>query len=177
MAVTREARAPQPRPIVRASAKCRGNTHKIRPTRRNTEGFVVARRAPFLGVRRVPLAGRNGLLATFRPPRPAVWARFKTMNSVHLFSIFERHASLLMMRRIYNLQPYLAAHRLPPPEPFGELRPAPSGLGSVDRDRERLSLAYEDNQTLASGHAGVDQVPLKHGVVLRRDRDHHRWVF
>jgi len=116
MAVTREARAPQPRPIVRASAKCRGNTHKIRPTRRNTEGFVVARRAPFLGVRRVPLAGRNGLLATFRPPRPAVWARFKTMNSVHLFSIFERHASLLMMRRIYNLQPYLAAHRLPPPE-------------------------------------------------------------
>jgi len=49
----RETRTPQTRPVASARAACRGDTHTIRPTRRNTEGLIAALRcAPPVGRRR-----------------------------------------------------------------------------------------------------------------------------
>jgi hypothetical protein len=45
MPPNRAARAPQATPVVSASMACSGGTQTIRPIRRNTEGFVIARPA------------------------------------------------------------------------------------------------------------------------------------
>src|ERR1044071_5181849 len=40
-------------------------------------------------------------------------------------------------------------------------------------DRDGLLLADQHDQPLASGHAGVQQVPLQHDVVLGQHGDHN----
>src|SRR6267143_517446 len=52
MPPNRAARAPQATPVVSASTVCSGGTQTIRPIRRNTEGFVIARRARLVRRRR-----------------------------------------------------------------------------------------------------------------------------
>ena len=52
-----------------------------------------------------------------------------------------------------------------------------SRSASFDRNCQRLPLSDEDDEALASRHAGLDQVLLQHRVVLSRQRDHHGWVF
>src|SRR5262249_38098133 len=62
-------------------------------------------------------------------------------------------------------------------EPFVQLRPpAPSG-GAAHGDRYRLSLSDQNDQTPAAREAGVEQVSLQHGIVLRQHRNHDRRVF
>ena len=49
-------------------------------------------------------------------------------------------------------------------------------LPSPDGNSERLPLADEKDEPLSSGYARVDQIARQHGVVVGRDRDHHRRV-
>jgi hypothetical protein len=46
-----------------------------------------------------------------------------------------------------------------------------------DRNGDGLLLADQHHEFLASGDAGVDQIPLQHGVVLGHDGNEHRCVF
>ena len=64
----RETRTPQTRPVVRARAAWRGDTHTIRLTRRNTEGLVAAPRCAPPVRRRRPgeAATPDALLARVR---------------------------------------------------------------------------------------------------------------
>jgi hypothetical protein len=47
----------------------------------------------------------------------------------------------------------------------------------MDRDGDGLFLADQHDEPLASGDAGIEQVPLQHGIVLGHDGNDHRWVF
>jgi hypothetical protein len=62
-------------------------------------------------------------------------------------------------------------------QPLPQLRPSPPRSASLDRDSERLSLPDEHHQALAARHSRVNQIPLQHRVVLRRQRDDHSRVF
>src|SRR5271156_471179 len=57
-------------------------------------------------------------------------------------------------------------------QPLSQLGPSPSCLCPLDRDRQRLALPDQDDQTLASRYSRVDQVPLQHRVMLHGQRDH-----
>ena len=48
---------------------------------------------------------------------------------------------------------------------------------AVGRDGDGFLLADQNDQPLAARDAGIEQITLQHGVVLRHDRGHHRWVF
>jgi hypothetical protein len=56
-------------------------------------------------------------------------------------------------------------------QPFVQLRPPAPSRHVAHSDRYRLLLADQHDQSLSSGHPGVEQVPLQHGVVLRQNRD------
>src|SRR5580704_3183093 len=62
-------------------------------------------------------------------------------------------------------------------QPFLQLRPAPSARHVAYSNGNRLALADEDNQSLSTGYAGIEQIALQHGVVLGQDRDNDRWIF
>src|SRR5208282_1812363 len=64
----------------------------------------------------------------------------------------------------------------PPDQPLPQLRPPPPCPRSLDGDRQCLSLSDEHHQPLAARHAGVDQVPLQHRVMLGAERNHDGWV-
>ena len=61
-------------------------------------------------------------------------------------------------------------------EPLPELGPPPSPGDVLHGDRHRSLLADEHHQPLAARHAGVEEVPLQHGVVLGHERDDHAWI-
>ena len=56
-------------------------------------------------------------------------------------------------------------------EQFSELGPAAATLNAADRDADRFSLADEHDEPLAARQPRIEQIALKHGVVLRHDRD------
>jgi hypothetical protein len=58
-----------------------------------------------------------------------------------------------------------------------DLRPAPTPRHIAYSYGDRLPLTSEHYQTLSARHAGVEQIPLRHRVVLRHDRYDDRWVF
>src|SRR5271165_86889 len=62
-------------------------------------------------------------------------------------------------------------------KPLPQFRPPPPSPRSLDSDRQRLPLPDEHHQALPARHARIDQVPLQHWVVLRRQRDDHSRVF
>ena len=51
-------------------------------------------------------------------------------------------------------------------QPLAELRPPPPARDVAHRDGDGLLLPDQHDQPLAAGDAGVEQVPLQHGVVL-----------
>jgi hypothetical protein len=51
-------------------------------------------------------------------------------------------------------------------QPVPELGPSPACVRASSSNRQRLALSNDDYQALAARHAGVQQVTLKHGVVL-----------
>src|SRR5205823_7414001 len=61
-------------------------------------------------------------------------------------------------------------------QPLPQLRPPPSGLSAFHRDRQGLSLSNQHDETLPASHAGVEQLPLQHRVMLHHYRDDHRRV-
>lgn len=62
-------------------------------------------------------------------------------------------------------------------QPFTQLRPASPTRDVAHRDGDGLLLPNQNDKPLAAGDAGVEQIALQHGVVLRHDRNHHGWVF
>src|SRR4051794_24771199 len=62
-------------------------------------------------------------------------------------------------------------------KPLAQFCPTWFHLSALDRDPERLPLPNENDETLASGHARVDEVPGEHCVMLGRDRNHHCRIF
>ena len=51
--------------------------------------------------------------------------------------------------------------------------PAPACALVADGNRQRLPLADQHDQALATRHTGVEQVACQHHVVLRHQRNHH----
>ena len=76
-----------------------------------------------------------------------------------------RHSELARLREYAGTQPLIK---------FG---PPPSAGDVTNRDGDCLFLSNQHDQPLAAGDAGVEKVPLQHGVVLRHDGNHHSWVF
>jgi len=62
-------------------------------------------------------------------------------------------------------------------QPFVQFRPSPPPRDVAYSNRDRLLLANQHDQSLPSGHAGVEQVPLQHRVVLGQNRDYDGRVF
>jgi hypothetical protein len=60
---------------------------------------------------------------------------------------------------------------------FCQLRPSPPARHVTHRNGDRLLLSNQHDQLLASGDAGVEKIPLQHGVVLREHRDYIRRCF
>src|SRR5712692_3442393 len=73
--------------------------------------------------------------------------------------------------------PYHGKHGRLAPKPLPQLRPPPPRSASLDRNSERLPLPDQDDEALAACHPRVDQVPLQHRVVLRRQRNYDGRVF
>jgi hypothetical protein len=57
-------------------------------------------------------------------------------------------------------------------KPLPQLRPSPPLPRAPDRDRQRLALPDENDEALAARHPRVNQVPLKHRVMLGDEGDH-----
>ena len=66
---------------------------------------------------------------------------------------------------------------LPGSQPLGQFRPPTPARDVAHRDGDGLFLADQYNQPLPTCDAGVEKVPLQHGVVLRHDRDDYGGVF
>ena len=64
----------------------------------------------------------------------------------------------------------------PRPQPLVQLRPAPPAGDVANGDGDRLLLTDQDHEAFAAGDAGVEKIPLQHGVVLGHDRDNHSRV-
>src|SRR6516225_4959651 len=62
-------------------------------------------------------------------------------------------------------------------QPLPQLRPSPPRSASLDCNSKRLPLSDEDYEALASRHPRIDQIPLQHRVVLRRQWDDHGRIF
>src|ERR1700720_4396273 len=62
-------------------------------------------------------------------------------------------------------------------QPFVQFRPSPPPRDVAYSNRDCLLLADQHDQSLPSGHAGVEQVPLQHRVVLGQNRDYDGRVF
>ena len=62
-------------------------------------------------------------------------------------------------------------------KPLIQLGPAPLPRDILHGDGDGLTLADNHHQTLAAGDPGIEQVALKHGVVLRQDRDDDGGIF
>ena len=62
-------------------------------------------------------------------------------------------------------------------QPFPQFRPASSARDILDGDRHGLLLAEQDDEPLAAGDAGLEQVALQHHIVLRRDRNDDSGIF
>ena len=62
-------------------------------------------------------------------------------------------------------------------QPLRQLRPPPPARGVTHRDGDRLLLSDKNDQPLASGDAGVEKIPLQHGVMLGKHRDYHCGIF
>ena len=58
-----------------------------------------------------------------------------------------------------------------------ELGPSPAAGGVADGDRGGFSLPHNDDKTLATGEARIEEIALEHGVMLRYERQHHRRIF
>jgi len=56
-------------------------------------------------------------------------------------------------------------------QPLSQLRPSPPSRHVLHGNGDRLLLADQYHQPLATGNAGVQQVSLQHGVVLGQDGD------
>src|SRR3984885_1651735 len=62
-------------------------------------------------------------------------------------------------------------------QPFRKLRPTPPARDVTHSDSDGLLLPNQNHKPLAAGDAGVEQITLQHGIVLRHDRNYHGWVF
>ena len=62
-------------------------------------------------------------------------------------------------------------------EPFVQLRPSPPPRDVFYRDGDSLLLADQHDQPFAARDAGIEQVPLQHGVVLRHHGDYDCGIF
>src|SRR5215207_668025 len=58
-------------------------------------------------------------------------------------------------------------------QPLTEFRPPSPARNVAHRDGHGLLLPDQDDQPLPARNAGVEQVPLQHGVMLREHRDNH----
>ena len=56
-------------------------------------------------------------------------------------------------------------------QPFAQLRPTTPARDVAHCDGDGLLLSDQHDQPLAACDAGVEKVPLQHGVVLRHDRE------
>jgi hypothetical protein len=63
------------------------------------------------------------------------------------------------------------------PQPLAELRPTLPPRHVAHRDGDRFLLADNYEQLLAARDAGIEQVPLQHGVMLGEHRDDHGGIF
>ena len=62
-------------------------------------------------------------------------------------------------------------------KPFVQFGPAAAPGNVLYRDGDGLLLPNKNNQPLAAGHASIEQVPLKHNVVLGEHRNDYRRIF
>ena len=62
-------------------------------------------------------------------------------------------------------------------KPLVKLRPASPPRNVANCDGDGLFLANEDHKSLATRHAGVEEISLQHCVVLGQDRDDHGRIF
>ena len=62
-------------------------------------------------------------------------------------------------------------------KPLVELSPPLPRIGCPNRDGERAALSDDDDQPLAAGDRGVEEIASQHGVVLGCERDHDGRVF
>ena len=65
---------------------------------------------------------------------------------------------------------------LPLLEPCGEIGQPLRGPHISDGNGQGTGLPNDHDQLLASGDAGIKQIPSEHGIVLRRQGDHHHWI-
>src|SRR5271165_4213768 len=84
----------------------------------------------------------------------------------------------LTSRNVIVIAPQLATDamrgaRRAGPQPIIEFRPASPARNISNGDRDGLLLADENHELLATGDAGIEEIPLQHWVVLRHDRDDH----
>src|SRR6516225_6385424 len=63
------------------------------------------------------------------------------------------------------------------PQPFCQLRPPPSPRDIAHRNGDGLLLSNQHHEPLPSGDAGVEEIALQHGVMLREDWDNHGGIF
>jgi hypothetical protein len=62
-------------------------------------------------------------------------------------------------------------------QPLAQLRPPPPTRYVPRRDGDGLLLPDQNDQPLAASDAGVEKVPLQHGVMLCEHRDDHDGIF
>src|SRR5262249_23360854 len=62
-------------------------------------------------------------------------------------------------------------------QPFCQLRPPAPPRDVAHRNGDGLLLSNQADQLLASGNAGVEKVPLQHGVMLSEYWDDHGGIF
>src|SRR5208282_5412270 len=84
----------------------------------------------------------------------------------------------LTSRNVIAIAPQLATDgmrgaRRAGPQPIIEFRPASPARNISNGDCNGLLLADENHELLATGNAGVEEIPLQHRVVLGHDRDDH----
>jgi hypothetical protein len=58
-----------------------------------------------------------------------------------------------------------------------QLRPTATPGDAADRNGNGLLLAHQNDKPFTASKAGIEQITLQHGVVLRHERNHHRRVF
>src|SRR6267154_542602 len=89
-------------------------------------------------------------------------------------SLFVQTRGVLKKELLSHLRSKRSMRRSKPVDPDGDSRGHIKDIVSI---RQRPLLSDQHDQPLPAGDAGVEKVPLQHGVVLRHDRDDYGGVF